>query len=79
MVRKIDTETQSLSSSRHVISLLDMWDNSQKKSYLTAYNNSDWDTVYSMTDNLDGSQYSRNMIRAELADVIAEQIDGKVK
>jgi nicotinamide mononucleotide adenylyltransferase len=69
-------DTQGLSSSRMVVRLLDDMNKASKARYLKAYRKSDWDTVYALTEDLGGSQYWRNMVRAELADVIAEQTEG---
>jgi hypothetical protein len=68
-------KTLCLKSSRYIVSKIDSWSPEEKKWYLTAYTNSDWNTVYAMTEDLSGCAYSRQNILGELADVVREQLE----
>ena len=68
-------KTLCLKSSRYIVSKIDSWSPEEKKRYLTAYTNSDWNTVYAMTEDLSGCAYSRQNILGELADVVREQLE----
>ena len=46
------------------------WDSQQKAQYLSAYRSGDWDTVYSLTEDLHGCAYIRARARYGLADEI---------
>lgn len=66
--------TPGLSSSRDIVRYLDSWDKNKMVDYLKAYQSSDWDIVYDFTDDLNGSAFSRAMVRGQLADVLQEKL-----
>ena len=68
-------KTLCLKSSRYIVSKIDSWSPEEKKRYLTAYTDSDWNTVYAMTEDLSGCAYSRQNTLADLADVVREQLE----
>lgn len=69
-------ETTGLHSSRYIVGKLDAWSQAEKKNYLQAYQDSEWEKVYSLTGDLNCCAYMRSQILGELADVIAEQQEG---
>lgn len=42
------------------------WTETEKKNYVDAYWSGNWELVYSMTEDLDGSQFYNNLCRAEI-------------
>ncbi len=70
-------ETQGLHSSHYAIAKLDKWTREEKEKFFKAWEASDWETVYKMTEDLHGSAFSNSICRETLADAIEEEISEK--
>ena len=59
-------------SEQYIETKLKEWTEDDKEEFRTAYNEGDWDVVYSMTEDLAASAYMQQLIIAELAERINE-------
>ncbi len=73
----VDT-ANDLASSRYAKTKLDTWTIEDYKKYKEAYDAGDWDTVYSMTDDATGSQFTKNIKRDTLYSLAEEKLSQPV-
>jgi len=53
---------------QYISKKLKEWTKDEREEFLTAYNEGDWDVVYSMSEDLTGGQYARQITLGELFD-----------
>jgi len=63
-----ELEKEEMRTERYVEAKLEEWNEVERKLFLKAYGEGDWDVVYGMTEDLTGGQFAKQMTLAELVE-----------
>ena len=65
-----ELEEEEMRTEQYVEKKLEEWNEAERRLFLEAYGEGDWDTVYDMTEDLTGSAYIKQLTLAELVNAL---------